>query len=117
MAVLGSAGSPTAKAGMASMIARLTWSSRLFGTRRRVPRGARLTAVHEGHDEGRRDRLVENGVIEQDGRRLAAQFQHDALHGFRPVAHDRFANANRPGERDLGDIGITYQLCTDDIAA
>src|SRR5260370_37921255 len=81
------------------------------------PCGARLTAVHEGHDEGRRDRLVENGVIEQDRRRLAAQFQRHALHGFRPVAHDRFANANRPCERDLGDIGVTYQLGADDIAA
>src|SRR6202035_1073109 len=36
-AVLGSAGSPTGKAGMASTIARLTASSRLFGTRSRVP--------------------------------------------------------------------------------
>ena len=37
------------------------------------PGRARLTAVQKGHDEGRRDRLVENGVIENDGGRLAAQ--------------------------------------------
>src|SRR5260370_3652546 len=37
MAVLGSAASPSGKAGMAPMTARLTWSSHLFGTRRRVP--------------------------------------------------------------------------------
>ena len=80
------------------------------------PCGAGLTAVHKGHDEGRRDRLVESRIIEQNGGRLAAQFQRDALHRRRAVAHDRLANGNRACERDLGDVGIAYELGADDIA-
>ena len=68
-----------------------------------------LAAVPKRHDQGRRDGLVEVGVVEQDGGRLAAQFQRDALHGFRSIAHDRLANANRSRERDFGDIGSTQQ--------
>jgi hypothetical protein len=48
---------------------------------------------------------------------LPPQFERDALHRFGPVAHDRFANANRPCERDLGDIGIAHQFGADEIPA
>src|SRR4029077_13675542 len=57
------------------------------------------------------------GIIEHDGGRLPAQFQRDALHGLRRVAHDRLAHSHRAGERDLGDVGTAYELGADDTAA
>ena len=80
------------------------------------PRGAGLTAVHEGHDESRRNRLFEIGVIEQDRGRLAAQLQRDALHRRGAVAHDRFAHGHRARERDLVDVRIAHEFGADDIA-
>ena len=78
--------------------------------------GARLTTVQEGHDERRRDRLVERGVIEQDGGRLAAQLERDALHRRRAVAHDRFTDGHRARERDLRDVRIAHELGADHVA-
>ena len=75
-----------------------------------------MTAVQEGHDERRRDRLVERGIIEQDGGRLAAQLERDALHGRRAVAHDSLAHGHRAGERDLRDVGVAHELGADDCA-
>ena len=75
-----------------------------------------MTAVHEGHAERRRNRLVEVGVIEQDGGRLSAQFECDALHRRGAIAHDAFTHGDRAGEGDLGDVRIAHELGADDIA-
>ena len=93
-----------------------TSSSRLFGTRRRVPAAHAWPLFIKGHDEGRWDRLVECSIIEQNGGRLAAQFEGDALHRRGAVTHDRLANGNRTCERDLSHVGISDELGADDIA-
>src|SRR6185369_16803421 len=72
--------------------------------------GTSLTTVHEGHDESRRNRLVERGVIEQDRGRFSAKLKGHALHRRGSVAHDAFTNADRACERDLVDIRITNEL-------
>ena len=57
-------------------------------------RGACLTTVQKCDAEGRRDRLLEHDVVEQDVRRFTAQFERDALHRRGAVAHDCLANPN-----------------------
>src|SRR4029077_6117040 len=59
------------------------------------PSNARLSAVHKRDCTRRGDSLVHVGVVEQDVRRLAAQFEGDALHRRGAVAHDGLANAYR----------------------
>src|SRR6266852_8169927 len=90
MAVLGLAGSPTVRALIASRMRRFISSSRLLGTRRRVP-AAQACPLFKGHEESRRNRLVESSIIEQDRGRFTAQFERDALHGRGAIAHDPLA--------------------------
>src|SRR5580704_19253939 len=79
-------------------------------------RGAGLSAVHKGQDESRRNRLVENRIIEQDRGRFAPQFERYALHRRGAIAHDALANANRTCERDFGHVRIACKLGADDVA-
>src|SRR6267142_83464 len=58
------------------------------------PCGARLTTVQKRDAEGRRDRLLEHGVVEEDVGGLAAQLERDALNRRGPIAHDCLANSN-----------------------
>src|SRR5262249_60760303 len=48
-------------------------------------------------------RLVERGVVEDDVRGLAAEFERQLLAGARELALDRLADLGRAGERDLVD--------------
>ena len=81
------------------------------------PGGAGLSTIHKGQNESRWNRLVESGIIEQDGGRFTPQFQRDALHRGGAVAHDRLANCNRARERYLGNVGTTHKFGPDDITA
>ena len=81
------------------------------------PRRAGLSAVQEGHEERRRNRLVEIGIIEQDRGRFATQFERDALHGRGAVAHDPLADGHRAREGDLVDIRIPYELRADHVSS
>ena len=79
-------------------------------------RRASLSAVQERHDKGRRNRPVEIGIVEQDRRRLTAQFERDALHGRGAIAHDPLAHAHRARERNLVDVRITRELSANHVS-
>src|SRR4029077_17300637 len=114
-AVFGSVGSPTGKAGMVSTIARLTSSKRLFGTRSLVPATQDLTVVQKPDDERIGDGLLEVGIIKQNVGRLATQLKRDALHRRSTVTHDRSSDSGRARKGNLGHVGISYKLGSDDI--
>jgi hypothetical protein len=79
------------------------------------PSGTGLAAVHKCHAERRWDRLLQIGIIEHDRRRLAAQFERDALQRLGAIAHNAFAHGNRASERYLVYIRIAHELGANDI--
>lgn len=74
--------------------------------RRRV---ARLAAIAEARIDASRHSRFEIGVVEQDVRRLAAQFLVNALDGRRSELRDLDAGARGARERHHVDIGMTAQ--------
>ena len=65
--------------------------------------------VVDGRKETIEVRVVENRVLQNDGRIVAAQFQRDAREARRGHFHDLLAAAHRAGEADLGDVGVADQ--------
>ena len=66
-----------------------------------------LPGVHEGAERRHRDRLLQFRVIEDQHRRLAAEFQSDLVEvavGRR--VHDRAADLRGAGEGDLLHVGV-----------
>src|SRR5580704_14454738 len=84
---------------------------------RSCPPHAGLPAVYKRDCEGVGDSLLEVRIVEQDVGRLAAEFQRDALHRSRAIAHDRLANTNGARKRDLGHVRIAHKLRADHVAA
>ena len=52
------------------------------------------------------DGLVQVGVVVDQHRRLAAEFEHHLLEVARGRLHDHLADLGRPGEGDLLDVGV-----------
>ena len=67
---------------------------------------AALAGVHEDAHRRHEDGLVQVGVVVDQHRRLAAEFQHDLLEVARRRPHDLLADLGRPGEGDLLDVGM-----------
>ncbi len=68
-----------------------------------------LPGIPEDSARSRRRRPLQVAVLEDDVRRLAAQLQGDPLDPVRSTAHDLPADLGRPGEADLGDVGVLDQ--------
>jgi hypothetical protein len=65
--------------------------------------GATLSGMHarrDAHHAGDR----EIGILEHDGRRLAAELEEQALHRGRALLHDALADDGGSGERDQVDL-------------
>ncbi len=61
-------------------------------------RNTGLAAVPEAGGERERDRLREIGIVKDQRRRLAAEFQRHPLHRLGARAQDRLADGGGPGE-------------------
>lgn len=72
------------------------------------PRGQRAALAGVGDHRERREHRghVEVGVVEDDHRGLAAQFQEDPLEGAAGGSHDGAAGRGGPGEGDHVDAGV-----------
>ena len=76
--------------------------------------GAALAGVHarrDAHHAAQR----EVGVLEHDGRRLAAEFEEEALHRRRALLHDPLADDRRTGERDQVDLRRQREFLADEM--
>ena len=71
---------------------------------------AGLTGDEEHLAEETLDRVVEVGVVADDGGGLAAEFQGDRTHQRGTCLADRPAHLDAAGERDLVDIGVRHQI-------
>ena len=69
-------------------------------------RRAALALVVEDRVGGAGDREIEIGIGEDDRRRLAAEFERDALEVAGRRLDDQLADLGRAGEGDLVDIGM-----------
>src|SRR5579862_8182702 len=78
-------------------------------------RDAGLTVVQVTGCDCHRDGSGEIGVVQNDVRRLAAEFQRQALHRVQGVLRDQFSDLRRTGERDLLNVGTFRQLRPDDL--
>src|ERR1700685_1191442 len=78
-------------------------------------RNAGLPVIQVAGVDGHRDRRGEIGVVQNDVRRLAAEFQRQALHRVQGVLRDQFSDLRRTGERDLLNVGTFRQLRPDDL--
>ena len=72
-------------------------------------RRAALALVVEDRVGRPGDRAVEIGVREDDGRRLAAELERDALEVAGGGLDDQLADLGRAGEGDLVDVGMLGQ--------
>ena len=95
----------------------LTASSRLFGTRSRVPASAGLAAVHEGDGERRRDRLVEIGIVEQDVGDFPPSSSVTRFIVAAPSRMIDLPTATEPVKEIFATSGLRTSLGADDIAA
>src|SRR5579862_9317184 len=73
-------------------------------------RDAGLTVVQVTGCDSHRNGSGEIGVVQNDVRRLAAEFQRQALHRVQGVLRDQFSDLCRTGERDLLNVGTFRQL-------
>ena len=69
-------------------------------------RRAALALIVEDRIRHAADRVIEVGVREDDLRRLAAEFERDALQVAGGGLDDQFADLGRSGEGDLVDVGV-----------
>src|SRR5579883_353866 len=76
---------------------------------------AGLTVVQVTGCDSHRNGDGEIGVVQNDVRRLAAEFQRQALHRVQGVLRDQFSDLRRTGERDLLNVGTFRQLRPDDL--
>src|SRR5581483_6111335 len=67
---------------------------------------ARLAVDEDGAAEKSGDGLVEVGVVEDDGGRLAAQLEGDAPQALAAQRRDALAGGGAAGEADLVDVGV-----------
>ena len=58
---------------------------------------------------------VEVGVLQDDRRRLAAEFEEQPLHGRGALLHDPLADHRRTGERDHVDLGRQREFLADEV--
>ncbi len=72
-------------------------------------RDARLPVVHQAGRLQMLDGVADVGVVEDDRRRFAAQFEADALELFTAQRGDMPTRRRRTGERDLVDTGMAHQ--------
>ncbi len=70
---------------------------------------AHLPGGIEVGEQRARHRVVQLGVLEDDQRRLAAQFERHALERLRRVAHHRLAGADLAGQRYFANIGMASE--------
>ncbi|MCY1396344.1 hypothetical protein D9M71_113130 [compost metagenome] len=80
-----------------------------FGHQHATGRGTHLPGVEEGATAGQVDGQVQIGLLQHQQRRLAAQFQADALHGFRRTLHHLHAHGVAAGEGHLGHLAVGRQ--------
>ena len=76
-------------------------------------RHADLAGIGEGAEDRGVDRLVEVGVVEDDERRLAAEFEQHRLQVARGGLGDDAADPGRAGEVDPPDLGMGDQRLDD----
>src|ERR1700734_4286487 len=78
-------------------------------------RDAGLTVVQVTGGDSHGNGSGEIGVVQNDVRRLSAEFQRQALHRVQGVLRDQFSDLRRTGERDLLNVGTFRQLRPDDL--
>lgn len=74
-------------------------------------RGAVLSAVDDRGRDRTVDRCLQVGVVEDDERRLAAEFELDPCPGGGGLRHHLPADRARPGEGHHVDAGMSGQVC------
>ena len=86
------------------------------GARQQHPgrRGAALAGMHQRADADEA-RGVEVGVLQDDGRRLAAEFEEQPLHRRGALLHDPLADGRGAGERDHVDLRRQRELFADEV--
>ena len=99
-----SRGSPTVSVGMRARSLATNFRSTLFGDQQPRARAADLALVEPDRVDDALDRAVEIGVVEDDERRLAAEFERKLLARARRRAADDAADLGRAGEGDLVDV-------------
>src|SRR5882672_138402 len=115
MAVLGSAGSPTVKARIASRRRGCISLSRLLGTRRRVPAAQACPlfkkAMRSAAGIARSSAASSSRIVgDLPPSSSVTRFMVAA------IAHDLLADADRAGEGDLVDVRITHELRAHDVS-
>src|SRR5580692_2722371 len=70
---------------------------------------ATLAVIEENRARSSFDRCIEIGILEDDVRRLAAEFERHLLQVARRGMHDEFSDFGGPGESDFVHVGMCRQ--------